>query len=535
MKKRKRNVNTLKKEKKKNPQFLTEASEINSSKMEIVESTEMNSLDSKARDTDENNSSTLSSPNIKISQLIQISPQSKGNEKINNQEKAWHLFDFLLNNLNLHSQIPAKHPQGWKKEFPLYPYQLKSLGKMLQMEMNPDQYLDPSWEFIENESKYRNLLTGDYVKYPSFIQVPKGGILCEDMGCGKTAICLALILSTKGTVAKPPLGESIKYYEESLYCTTNNIYQPLPLVELAARQVKMNSYSKSLLPLELQDYLDKIPQPFYYEDVLLSTSNRTERIINKVFLSNTTLLVVPPTLIDQWLGEIKKFIHKDQLKVLVIRSFSEWTKFNAEQLCAFDLILTSQNTLRAEHQTGYRTSGSKKEKPLQCELYGCSPDCSCSVGLFSYNTPIFSIRWLRLIIDEGHILGHSSVQTMNSSKLSSERKWCISGTPIPMDVLSKELNNLRRLTNFLQVNPFDNDKFWTLYIQKPILKDQLEGKQRLKNFFNLIMVRNSDEDIYSDVKLPKCHVSIVKLKFKPHELARYNELLALIRINLLCN
>lgn len=55
---------------------------------------------------------------------------------------------------------------------------------------------------------------------------------------------------------------------------------------------------------------------------------------------------------------------------------------------------------------------------------------NCTCNLETQNTPLTSVRWKRLVIDEGHI--SSSVDSALSTflnTLSVERRWIVTGTP----------------------------------------------------------------------------------------------------------
>lgn len=100
----------------------------------------------------------------------------------------------------------------------MFSYQRASLAKMLARELAPQWSIDPAYT-IKTEvggdasddsmsAKFFISVTGRVSKQPLFVREPKSGILAEDMGSGKTCICLGLILATKGEL--PILDESVR-------------------------------------------------------------------------------------------------------------------------------------------------------------------------------------------------------------------------------------------------------------------------------------------------------------------------------------
>lgn len=100
----------------------------------------------------------------------------------------------------LESQIPGLITS-------LYPYQGRSAAKMLQRELEPGRVIDPRLRPVLDQvgqAWYYDDVSGVVLKEPRFYDEARGGILAEEMGTGKTLVCLALILSTKSEPSKPP-------------------------------------------------------------------------------------------------------------------------------------------------------------------------------------------------------------------------------------------------------------------------------------------------------------------------------------------
>ncbi|GEQ72306.1 hypothetical protein JCM33374_g5993 [Metschnikowia sp. JCM 33374] len=89
----------------------------------------------------------------------------------------------------------------------LYPFQLRSVCKMYEKESGSTKACVP--HFVQFTSPtgskyYYDTLEHGFYMYPELYSVPKGGILAENMGLGKTLICLALVCLTKHEISTIP-------------------------------------------------------------------------------------------------------------------------------------------------------------------------------------------------------------------------------------------------------------------------------------------------------------------------------------------
>lgn len=70
---------------------------------------------------------------------------------------------------------------------------------MLQRELAPESAINPSFilrSSVIDSSTFYVSIRGEIRRDPLREVEPRSGILAEDMGAGKTCICLALVLST---------------------------------------------------------------------------------------------------------------------------------------------------------------------------------------------------------------------------------------------------------------------------------------------------------------------------------------------------
>lgn len=168
------------------------------------------------------------------------------------------------------------------------------------------------------------------------------------MGTGKTLICLSLILSTLHQPSRPPPHEI-----DLSPVTTKHIIETYPhpeaqsirdqsrldvdttlalpsLSEICANILACNDHPRALGLSAMhvdQRLSDLIHQNTFYLRYPPDTSwMRCARVANvrtiaeRVYLSRTTLVVVPPILVEQWMQEIEKHVESGALKVLKVGS-----------------------------------------------------------------------------------------------------------------------------------------------------------------------------------------------------------------------
>ncbi|KPI40845.1 F-box protein [Cyphellophora attinorum] len=439
----------------------------------------------------------------------------------------------------LHGSIPGITTE-------LYPYQRKSVAMMLQREEDPYKSQDPrkpSYIDLEGNSFYMDVFSGSVTVHPQLYVEPRGGILAETMGYGKTLVCIALILATRGFYPRLP--------EARIEETVHQLYPQTPsLLSAAARAVKhhgvpwkakfhalrMDGYHYDNCLTELDKYQREFGEPIFNpttpdRKVSKRESDRTLR------LCSATLVVVPPNLIVQWQHEIKKHTELDALDVLVIdmstKEIPSW-----RTLMDQDIVLISKNRLDVE----YRDDDLNQGKRLR--------------GTDRVSSQLTELRWLRVVCDEGHSVASSASRTRTMAmldKLSVERRWIISGTPssslVGVDVTSavhgtdsssrrgsfdkalerrrlpdslrqeeRDLDRLRLIVvNFFKMQPWANQKGadtanWKQYLA-PFNSD---GSRRcaasLRPLLQSLMVRHRIKDIDSDITLPPLHNRTVYLE-----------------------
>ncbi|KAI1504635.1 SNF2 family N-terminal domain-containing protein [Biscogniauxia marginata] len=314
----------------------------------------------------------------------------------------------------LESQIPGLLT-------PLYPYQSRSAALMLQREVDPGRTIDPRLRCVTDQAGspwYCDSVSGIVLKEPRYYDGPRGGILAEEMGTGKTLICLALILITKDEPTRAP---------EPFVAETPPRSQKASLMDMAAAAA--NKHSIPWKPY----FEDRAREGYYYQNCIRALTRSENRAIYKkfrntlveprrssrtaplvsplkqVYLSCTTLVIVPNNLVKQWQNEIKK--HTTGLTVLVLVEKNPIPPVT--ELLTYDVILFSEGRFEW----------------IQKELF--LPNREMAIDIYC---PLHYIHFKRCIIDEGHKLGNGSRAWKNDvmrvlDRLEISARWVVTGTP----------------------------------------------------------------------------------------------------------
>ncbi|RMZ77391.1 hypothetical protein DV738_g4340, partial [Chaetothyriales sp. CBS 135597] len=435
----------------------------------------------------------------------------------------------------------------WGMKSTLYQYQKRSVAAMLQREERPAFSQDPRkplYRDLRGKSFYLDIFEGAVSESPELYEEARGGILAETMGYGKTLICLALIMATRGHY--PGIPEA---HVERQGAQLNS--KAPSLLTLAARKIRhaglpwkaefdalrLQGEHYDACVEELQKYHREFLQPILNcTTVPRQASKRaTERVLR---LCPATLVIVPPNLLVQWQHEIAKHIEPGALDLLVLDSSTKTTP-DWQELMKYDIVLISKTRFEQEFREGYLAQSRWED---------------------GYICPFTQLRWLRVICDEGHAFARSASPTHSSmllNKMSFERLWSISGTPshalhgVEVSLPSideadsttrsgqvsraleqrrmpataeQETKDVERLflivTHLFRIPPWGNVNVngghTALNWKKYLAPFDAAGNRRcapgLRTLLQSLMVRHRLSDIHIDLQLPPLHNRTVYLK-----------------------
>ncbi|PVH97810.1 hypothetical protein DM02DRAFT_616279, partial [Periconia macrospinosa] len=216
--------------------------------------------------------------------------------------------------------------------------------------------------------------------------------------------------------------------------------------------------------------------------------------------SAATLIITPPSIIEQWKKEINT--HAPELRVLHYKGLppSSAPKKDQEEatvnsLLNYDVVLTTYNVLSKEiHFATPAPDRSLRHAPKHERK----------------NSPLVQIQWWRVCLDEAQMVESGVSQAAKVARIIPRvNAWAVSGTP-----LRKDIQDLRGLLTFLWYEPFANSK---------ILWDRLD-KPSFREIFNRIALRHTKDKIRGELQLPPQKRIVITVPFTAIEEQNYSEL-----------
>ncbi|XP_052036706.1 helicase-like transcription factor isoform X1 [Apodemus sylvaticus] len=376
-------------------------------------------------------------------------------------------------------------------ETPLLPHQKQALAWMISRENSKE--LPPFWE--QRDDLYYNTITNFSVKErPENVH---GGILADDMGLGKTLTAIAVILtnfedgrpllSKRGKKNHPGKeykdetiklrgcnnkkedrhsepsscseGASLSDIPEKSDCTTSELSSVCPKRRKISVQYTGSNDSEEIeiapdLPQKMKGKL-KNAQLDTKSGVKGTSMMEGSETCDTGERTRTTLIICPLSVLSNWIDQFGQHIKSEAPLNFYVYYGPDRIRDSA-WLSKQDIILTTYNILTHDY-------GTKDDSPLH------------------------NIKWLRVILDEGHAIRNPNAQqTKAVLELEAERRWVLTGTPI-----QNSLKDLWSLLSFLKLKPFVDREWWYRIIQRPVTSGDKGGLRRLQSLIKNITLRRT--------------------------------------------
>lgn len=283
-----------------------------------------------------------------------------------------------------------------------------------------------------------------------------GGILADDQGLGKTLTMIALLLHSAVTTSQ----ESNENESDFLSAGSSSVS----------------------------------------EDGFVDDSVVFERFS----LPWRTLVVCPPSLINQWKEELINRTEESHRPRICIYHGAKRER-SISRLKMYDVVLTTYATLVKEypkvlknHPEWEMRKAAKLEPP--CRARG----------------PLCQVSWTRVVLDESQYIKNRSTESWNAvMSLDAERRWCLSGTPIQNCV-----DDLYALFCFIRYHFVRNYEMWnTLWKKKLESPFEHVRKRTFKQFqaiTGVVLLRRTKLDEFNGkplITLPPRTTEVKQLEF----------------------
>ncbi|XP_071999196.1 helicase-like transcription factor isoform X1 [Engystomops pustulosus] len=381
------------------------------------------------------------------------------------------LFEDLKEDDKTQELEPAKSVQT-----KLLPHQKQALSWMVSRENS--QELPPFWE--ERNGFYYNTLTNFAEKErPESV---RGGILADDMGLGKTLSTIALILTNfhdgKPLTTLTSGKQKTNTAESQGQCgETRGSDNSQAATGTSRKRQKPRKGKSDPQDSEEEEWLPRKTKSssscgFVDDDqfamALAGASPAVKKKSNKKSAGKTkaqsqskcdgklprpTLIICPLSVMSNWIDQFEQHVRAEVDLNIYVYYGPERSK-DSNTLSQQDVVLTTYSTVTHD---------------------------------YGNNSPLHKIKWLRVVLDEGHTIRNpNALQTKAVHSLDAVRRWVLTGTPI-----QNSLKDLWSILSFLKLKPFTEREWWHRTIQRPVTTGEEAGLRRLQALIKSITLRRT--------------------------------------------
>lgn len=422
-------------------------------------------------------------------------------------------------------------PEGLADATLSYDHQLRALDWMCQRESGAVSIKDHVstcveeyellWRQISDSAFYSPVLgkfSRNLKKSINFeFSEPRGGILADEMGMGKTVEVISLVLArprseyapeeenskTKKLNSTPPTiieSGDPKYKNATLrcYCCVEDRESSEVIGSSALVRCP---FCKEFQHAVCVAFVVNAPDPRYacpdcgykakWAHERSEEESKSGKIRNPIQL-RTTLIVCPETILPQWESELQRHVKSGALTVGTFKGAVPKYGKNAkiapgtlmicrpEQFREFDVVLTTYDVMNHALQ---RNQTSESQKRINRRN-------SANLRFVAMPSPLLGCEWHRVCFDESQLLGEGITRAaVLSRQLRVNYRWAVSGTPI-----SRSNLDVFGLMTFLEVGPYDNKSFWRKAIDHQLSMGNKRAETILKKVLRRIMWRMEKTD-----------------------------------------
>jgi len=211
-----------------------------------------------------------------------------------------------------------------------------------------------------------------------------------------------------------------------------------------------------------------------------------------------TLILAPLSVMSNWSGQIAAHVKSNSpMQVLTYHGKGKKKQVEAD-FQQFDVVISTYETMASEYWAG-TTNKTPKAVPR-------------SRGLFS-------TKWRRIILDEGHEIRNSSTKrAIAACALDATSRWVLTGTPIV-----NKLEDMHSLIKFLRLRGgLEQKDVFSGTLVRPLKQGDANAAILLKALMSTLCLRRLKSFEFINLKLPALTSHIYNVDWLPEERERYD-------------
>ncbi|KAK4687537.1 hypothetical protein P7C73_g2588, partial [Tremellales sp. Uapishka_1] len=239
----------------------------------------------------------------------------------------------------------------------------------------------------------------------------------------------------------------------------------------------------------------------------------------------TTLIVAPLALLQQWRAEIEGRTTEGAFKVMIYHGSNRTRSTN--ELKRHDVVLTTYGVLSGEYPKEMKEKRRKKRNQTDSEDDEPKPEV-----VIRKKGPLFKMKWYRVILDEAHTIRNKNTQAAKAVfELDAVLRWSLTGT-----LIINSLDDIFSHLHFTSISPSRDWQHFRDSIASRAKRNPKLATKRAHAILRTCMLRRTKDSEVNGKKiltLPEKTISVVELVFTPEERAIYTqvELRARVRFN----
>ncbi|KAH6867044.1 SNF2 family N-terminal domain-containing protein [Alternaria rosae] len=212
--------------------------------------------------------------------------------------------------------------------------------------------------------------------------------------------------------------------------------------------------------------------------------------------SGATLILAPVSVMSNWSTQMKKHVKPEHALRVMFWHGQRKEPITPKSIENYHVVISTYESVSSDWYSQTKPTLPRRSGP-------------------------FSIKWRRVILDEGHgIRNPKAKKTIAITNLMAQSRWTLTGTPI--------INNLKDLysqVRFLRLSGgLDSFEIFHSAIMRPVMQGDVQGHKVLQQLMSGICLRRKKEMSFIDLRLPELSEYVHKIKLHPHEQEKYDAL-----------